>query len=127
LVGENDGKQEGTRRRLPELRALPYVWAQQPAEHRHHPAHLEPALLRAVLVHVGRFDERQHQLFVGVGDRNGRELMAKYRKFIVAALTAATTAVSLGLLADPWDKYVAVASATLGALGVFAVTNEQPA
>lgn len=52
--------------------------------------------------------------------------MNKYRKFIVAALTAATTAVSLGLLADPWDKYVAVVSATLGALGVYAVTNEQP-
>jgi hypothetical protein len=45
------------------------------------------------------------------------------RKFLVAALSAATTAAALGLLTDPYDKYVAVASAGLGAFGVYKIKN----
>ncbi len=50
--------------------------------------------------------------------------MATVRKFTVAALTAATTAVALGLAPSPWDKWVAVAAAGLGAIGVYIVPNE---
>jgi hypothetical protein len=46
------------------------------------------------------------------------------RKFVVAALSGATTAVALGLFPDPYDKWTAVASAALGALGVYAVSND---
>ncbi len=49
--------------------------------------------------------------------------MATVRKFTVAALTAATTAVALGLAPSPWDKWVAVAAAGLGVFGVWAVPN----
>lgn len=49
--------------------------------------------------------------------------MKNYRKFVVAGLSAAVTASSLGLLSDPWDKWTAVVAAGLGALGVYAVKN----
>jgi hypothetical protein len=47
------------------------------------------------------------------------------RKFVVAALSGATTAVALGLFPNPWDKWTAVASAALGAFGVYAVKNQE--
>jgi hypothetical protein len=47
------------------------------------------------------------------------------RKFAVAAVTGATTAVALGLFPNPWDKWTAVASAALGAVGVYAVENKE--
>ena len=53
--------------------------------------------------------------------------MSEYRKFIVALLTAVVTAASLGLLPAPYDQWVPVLTAFMGALGVFAVRNEQPA
>lgn len=52
--------------------------------------------------------------------------MAEYRKFLVAFLTAVTTAATLGLLPDPYSSWVPVLVAFLGALGVFAVPNETP-
>jgi hypothetical protein len=51
-------------------------------------------------------------------------MVRNVRKFVVAALSGATTAAALGLLANPWDKWVAVASATLGAVGVYVAKNE---
>lgn len=50
--------------------------------------------------------------------------MAKYRKFVVALLTAIVTAASLGLLPAPYDQWVPVLVAFAGALGVYAVKNE---
>jgi len=46
------------------------------------------------------------------------------RKWIVSALTAATSIASLGLAPDPWDKWITVAAVTLGSAGVFAFKNE---
>ena len=50
--------------------------------------------------------------------------MALYRKFIVAVLGAITTAVTLGLLSEDYNKYVAVAAVFLSSLGVYAIPNE---
>lgn len=51
----------------------------------------------------------------------------EYRKALVALLTAAVTAASLGLLPDPYADWVPVLVALLGAVGVYAVPNEPPA
>lgn len=52
--------------------------------------------------------------------------MNNIRKFIVAAIAAAGTAVSLGVLPEEYNKYVAVAVAFLGALGVYVAPNTAP-
>lgn len=49
--------------------------------------------------------------------------MSEYRKFVVALVTAAASALSLGLIPDPWDGWTTVAVAALGAIGVYAVPN----
>lgn len=46
------------------------------------------------------------------------------RKFLVAAATGLTQALSLGLLPSPFDKYAVLCLSVLGAYGVFAVPNE---
>lgn len=50
-------------------------------------------------------------------------MLNHYRKAIAAVVGAAATAVSLGLLGDPWDKWLAVVVAFVTAAGVYAVPN----
>ncbi len=46
-----------------------------------------------------------------------------YRKFVVALVTAGASALSLGLIPDPWADWTTVVIAGLGAIGVYAVPN----
>lgn len=46
-----------------------------------------------------------------------------YRKFIAAVVGAVTSALSLGVLPESYNKYVSVAIVFLTALGVYAVPN----
>lgn len=50
--------------------------------------------------------------------------MATVRKFVTAAVAAIAMAISLGLLPEDVNKYVAVAVAFLGAVGVYIVPNK---
>jgi hypothetical protein len=50
--------------------------------------------------------------------------VSNVRKFLVALATAAASAVSLGLLPEDVNKWVAVGLAALGSIGVYAVRNE---
>lgn len=52
--------------------------------------------------------------------------MKQFQKFVVALVGAITTAVSLGLLPEEWNQYVAVAVAFLTAAGVWVVKNAPP-
>lgn len=47
------------------------------------------------------------------------------RKFIAALLGALATAVTVGVIQDPYAAYVAVAIAFATSLGVYAVPNER--
>lgn len=52
-------------------------------------------------------------------------MQAKHiRKALVAGATALATALSLGLVPDPYDQWSAVVFAVLGVYGVYAVPNE---
>lgn len=50
--------------------------------------------------------------------------MARYRKAITAAIAAATTAVTQGLIDGDAAKFVAVGVAVAAVFGVYAVANE---
>lgn len=50
-------------------------------------------------------------------------LIAPYRKWIVAALTLVTSLLAMGLLPESWSGGISSAVAVLGLLGVYAVPN----
>lgn len=48
---------------------------------------------------------------------------AEVRKFLVAVATGLSQALALGLLTEPYDKYVMCVLAVAGAYGVYKVPN----
>ena len=52
-----------------------------------------------------------------------KDWAGQIRKFLMALATAATTAISLGVLPDPWNKWVAIIVGIGGVYGVYAVPN----
>lgn len=53
--------------------------------------------------------------------------LARYSKFITALVGAVATAISLGLVPQEYENWVAVAISFFTALGVYAVPNQQQA